>query len=156
MRFTCPGVIVGWTVAGRRGRGTQYPKLQVWREDGSQRDLYNKQGGEIQIDAGGTACETITQTCGQIFQRRLREVNQVSVQPGDILGVELPAVTSSSGFDLFFISVPNTQDHYIFRRQLLSSSVRIIDEPHHSFRHLDDRLLISLEINQGICACQQY
>ena len=154
MRFTCPGIIVGWTVAGRRRGGTQYPKLQVWREGSSQRDLYNKQGREIQVDAEGTACETITQTCGQIFQCRLREANQVSVQSGDILGVELPPMTSSSGFELFFISVPNTQDHYIFRRQLLSSSVRIIDEPHHSFHHLDDQLLISLEINQGIHVCQ--
>ncbi len=151
MNFTCPGMIVGWTVAGRRGEGAQYPKLQVWRQNSSQRSYYDKQGRAIQIDAGGTACETLTKTCGQIFQCRLREAKRVSVQRGDILGVELPLMTSSSGFDLFFISVPDTQDHYIFRRQLLDSSVRIIDVPNHSFHHLGDQLLLSLEVNQGMC-----
>ena len=119
MGFTCPGVIVGWTVAGRRGGRTQYPKLQVWREDCSRRDYYNKQGQEIQVDAEGTACETITQTRDQIFQCRLRAANQVPIQRGDILGVELPPTTSSSGFELFFTTLDsNKQNHFIFRRQL--------------------------------------
>lgn len=151
MKFTCSGTIVGWTVAGRqRGGGTQYPKLQVWREDSSRRDYYNKQGRDIQVDAQGSACELITQTCGQVFQCRLRSTNRVTVQSGDILGVELPPKDNSSGFDLYFISVPNTQDHYIFRRQL-DSSVRIEFVFEHSFRHLEDQLLTSLEIEQGTC-----
>ena len=143
--FICPGTIVGWTVAGRRGEGMQYPQLQVWRENSSRSDYYDKQGRDIQVDAEGSACELITQTCGQIFQCRLREANQVAVQRGDILGVELPPLTSSSGFELFFISIPNTQDHSIFRKQL-GSSVHISER---SFHHLDDQLLISLEIEQG-------
>ena len=150
VNFTCPGTIVGWTVAGRKREGLQYPKLQVWRENSSLTDYYNKQGQDIQVDAEGSACELITQTCGQIFQCRLTAANRVSVQRGDILGVELPPMTSSSGFDLFFISAPNVQNHYVFRRQL-SSSVRIESEAGNSFQLHDDQLLISLEINQGMC-----
>ena len=143
--FICPGTIVGWTVAGRRGEGMQYPQLQVWKKNSSIRGYYNKQGRNIQVDAQGSACELITQACGQIFQCRLKTTDRVAIQRGDILGVELPPLTSSSGFELFFISVPNTQDHYIFQKQL-GSSVRISER---SFRHLDDQLLISLEIEQG-------
>ena len=143
--FTCPGTIVGWTVAGRRGEGMQYPQLQIWRGDSSRRGYYNKQSQDIQVDAQGSACELITQTCGQIFQCRLRAANRVAVQHDDILGVELPPLTNSSGFKLFFISVPNTQEHSIFRKQL-GESVHISER---SFRHLGDQLLISLEIEQG-------
>jgi hypothetical protein len=148
VNFICPGTIVGWTVAGRRGEGTRYPKLQVWREDSSRRGYYDKQDQDIQVDAQGSACELITQTCDQIFQCRLKATNRITVQRGDILGVELPTFTSSSGFELFFISVPSTQDHYIFQKQL-GSSVRISER---SFRHLEDQLLISLEIEQGMHA----
>ena len=136
---------MGWTVAGQRGEGTQYPKLQVWRENSSHSRYYDKQGRDIQVDAEGSACELITQTCGQIFQCRLREAYQIAVQRDDILGVELPPLTNSSGFKLFFISVPNTQEHSIFRKQL-GESVHISER---SFRHLGDQLLISLEIEQG-------
>lgn len=150
VNFTCPGTIVGWTVAGRQRGGTQYPKLQVWRQDSSRRDYYNKLGRDIQVDAQGSACELITQTCGQVFQCRLRSTNRVTVQSGDILGVELPPTNINSiGFDLYFISVPNTQDHYVFRRQL-DPSVRIEFVSGQSFRHLGDQLLTSLEIEQGM------
>ena len=132
-------------MAGQRGEGTQYPKLQVWRENSSRNGYYDKQRRDIQVDAEGSACELITQTCGQIFQCRLREAYQVAVQRDDILGVELPPLTNSSGFKLFFISVPNTQEHSIFRKQL-GESVHISER---SFRHLGDQLLISLEIEQG-------
>jgi hypothetical protein len=146
--FTCPGTMVGWTVAGRRGEGTHYPKLQIWREDSSRRDYYDKQGRDIQVDTQGSACELITQTCDQIFQCRLKATNRITVQRGDILGVELPRL-NSSGFELFFQMGIYTQNHYIFRRQL-NSSVRIRSVSQKSFRHFGDQLLISLEVEQGI------
>ena len=148
MSFTCLGTIVGWTVAGRMGEGTQYPKLQVWRGNSSQcDDCYYKPGQDIPVDIEGSACDIITQTCGQIFQYRLTAANQVPVQPGDILGVELPPL-DDNGFELLFTSVPNTQDHFIFRYQL-SSTVQVTRESGRSFQHLDDQLLVSLEINPG-------
>ena len=147
MNFTCHGTIVGWTVTGVKLQGaTEYPELQVWRADASQGpDYYYKPSQDIPVNPdSGSACELVTQTCDRVFQCRLREANRVSVQPGDILGVELPQ-TLNSAFHLSFASIPGTQDHYIFREQLPSSvrtSSRLIQQ-------LDDQLLISLEIESG-------
>ena len=44
----------------KKGEGTQYPKLQVWRQNSSQVEYYHKQGQDIQVDTDGTACETLT------------------------------------------------------------------------------------------------
>ena len=148
MNFTCHGTIVGWTVTGEKVQGkTQYPELQVWRADPSQgSDYYYKPGADIPVNPEGpvSLCEIVTQTCRQIFQCRLTAANQVSVQPGDILGVELPQ-TTNSGFHLYFISIPDTQDHYIYRQQLSSS----VHTSSHLIRQMDDQLLISLEIESG-------
>jgi hypothetical protein len=143
MNFTCHGTVVGWTVTGERVQGgTQYPEFQVWRADPSQgSDYYYKPGQDIPVNPEGSECEIVTKTCGQIFQCRLRAANQVSVQPGDILGVELPP-TNINGFHLYFISIPGTQDHYIYRQQLQSS----VNSSSHLFQQFDDQLLISLEI----------
>ncbi len=146
MNFTCHGTIVGWTVTGRKIESkTQYPELQVWRADPSQGlDYYYKPDQDIPVDPEGLACEIVTQACDQIFQCRLREANQVSVQPGDILGVEIPQLINS-GFLLYFISTPGTQDHFIYRQQLSSS----VNTSTHYIRQFDDQLLISLEIESG-------
>ena len=143
MNFTCHGTIIGWTASGRAREGTQYPQLQVWRANSSQeQDIYYKPGQDIQVDTEGSACETITNTCDQIFQCNLTASNQVSVQPGDILGVELP-LTLNSGFDLFFVSIPGTQNHLIFRQQLSTT----VNAAHNLIQQFDDQLLISLEID---------
>ena len=146
MNFTCHGTIVGWTVAGTKlENGTQYPEFQVWRADPSQgSDYYHKPGQDIPVNPDGPACEIATQICDQVYQCRLRAVNRVSIQPGDILGVELPQIINS-GFVLYFTSIPGTQDHYIYRQQLSSS----VNTSSHLFRQLDDQLLISLEIELG-------
>ena len=149
VNFTCYGTIVGWIVTGKRVQGrTQYPELQVWRADPSRGlDYYYKPGQDIPVNPDGSACDIVTKTCGQIFQCRLRADYQVSVQPGDILGVELPQVTVS-GFHLYFISISipeKTQDHYIYRRQLQSS----VHTSSYSLRQSSDQLLISVEIEPG-------
>ena len=152
MNFTCHGTIVGWTVTGEKVQGkTQYPELQVWRADLSQgSDYYYKPGADISVNPEGpvSPCEIVTQTCRQIFQCRLRADSQVSVQPGDILGVELPQ-TPNSSFHLYFISIPGTQDHYIYQQQLPSS----VHTSSPDVRQLDDQLLISLEIESGEYNC---
>ena len=147
--FTCNGTIVGWTVAGKMGAGTLYPELQVWRANTSKGyNYFYKPGQDIPIVFEGSTCELVTQTCGQIFHCRLSPDNHVPVQAGDILGVELPPL-SNSGFQLFFIdSVPDTQNHFIYRRQL-SSTVTIEEVPGQSFPIIQDQLLVSVEINPG-------
>ena len=64
----------------KAGTGTMYPKLQIWRK--SSIGQYYKIGHKIQIDAGRSVCQIMTQTCGQIFQCRLTTANQVHVSSG--------------------------------------------------------------------------
>ena len=115
MEFNCTGTLVGWTVSGRSYSGrAYYPKLQIWRRSSTDRNVYFKNGPEIQIDAQGSACETITQNanCNQEFHCRLSPANYVSVLSGsDIIGVVLPPLYDQ-GFELLFIE--SRQQHYVW------------------------------------------
>ena len=143
MTFNCSGTLVEWMVSGRAGNGTMYPKLQIWRKSSRSMDLYHKIGPEIQIDAEGSACETISQTCGQVFRCQLSSAYQVSVFSGiDIIGVELPHL-DDQGFELYFTSSMNNQ--YVWRQELHSSSVSIDSR---AFLVTDD-LLLSVDVVPG-------
>ncbi len=123
MEFDCTGILVGLTVSGRIGSGTAYPKLQIWRRNSTYRNVYFKNGPEIQIDAQGSACETITQNvnCTQEFQCRLSAANYVSVLSGsDIIGVELPPLHNQA-FELLFIGSPQRQ--HVWRREITMPSI---------------------------------
>ena len=60
MRFTCLGVIVGWTVARRRGGGTQYPKLQVVAVALSSFSLHSIQTNKIILSFEGSCLHQCT------------------------------------------------------------------------------------------------
>ena len=143
MEFNCTGTLVGWTVSGRRGSGTMYPKLQIWRRNGV--NEYYRNGPEIQIDAQGSACETITQNanCSQEFHCRLSAANNVSVLSGsDIIGVELPPI-DNQGFELLFIS--HNQIQHVWRREITISSLTIGTED----LIVRDDLLLNVEVLLG-------
>ena len=128
-------------MSGRAGNGTMYPKLQIWRRGST--DSYHKVGPEIQIDTEGSACETISQTCGQVFRCQLSSAYQVSVISGlDIIGVELPHL-DNQGFELYFTSSMNNQ--FVWRQELQSSSVLISSR---DFVVTDD-LLLSVDVVPG-------
>ena len=125
MEFNCTGTLVGWTVSGRNGSGTMYPKLQIWRRNSTNRNEYFKNGPEIQIDAEGSACENITQNvnCSREFHCTLSPANYISVLSGsDIIGVELPPLYNQA-FELLFIG--SSQQQYVWRREVTTSSISI-------------------------------
>ena len=106
MRFNCSGTLVGWTVSGRAGNGTLFPKLQIWRRSDSEPFVYHKNGPEIQIDAEGSACESISQMCNQTFRCKLQQSYHVTLRAGlDIIGIELPH-SDNQGFEMYFIPIP--------------------------------------------------
>ena len=146
MGFNCSGILVGWTVSGRAQNGTMYPKLQIWRSINDQH-LYQKIGQEIQIDAEGSACEEISQTCGQVFHCQLSRANQVSVvSETDFIGVELPHL-DQQGFELYFIT--NTRHRnvqYVWRQEILTSNIMISSE---DFNLLED-VLLSVDVLPGM------
>ena len=113
VEFSCTGTLVGLTMSRRRGSGEVYPKLQIWRRSSTDRNLYFRNGPEIQIVASGSACETLTTNanCNQEFYCRLSPANYLSVLSGsDIIGVELPPLENQA-FELFFIA--SGQQQYI-------------------------------------------
>ena len=88
LRFGCTGKIVRMEVASSTGKSEQQsPLIQVWRENGTQSGLYYKPGPDIPID--GSVCDRRSLS-DKVFRCTLKENFQVSVQPGDILGLELP------------------------------------------------------------------
>ena len=148
MELNCTGTLVGWTVSGRIASGTMYPKLQIWRRSSTNANLYFKNGPEIQIDAHGSACETITQNtvnCSQEFHCRLSAANQVSIHSGlDIIGVELP-VLYDQGFELFFIgplSARVSNQQYVWRQEI--STLKISTSSRDLLVY--DHLLLSVDV----------
>ena len=88
MNFTCNATIAGFVVAGTRLNSAPHSQLQIWRKDSSQNSVYYKTGS-ISVNTAGSVCAAwkivnITYWC------TLFEVSRLSVQPGDILGLQLP------------------------------------------------------------------
>ena len=123
MNFTCNGTIVGFTVAGRQWRGkTTDPIIQIWRENSSQSDgVYYKTGTDIVIEETMCAETSIefqefnTNFLDLVLQCNLNEANQVSVQPGDILGLKLPP-RDESIFRLAFARMSRGPTNYVFEQ----------------------------------------
>ena len=117
---------MGWTLSGRNGSGTQYPKLQIWRRSSTNGNVYFRNGPEFQIDAQGSVCEELTRngSCNQEFHCRLPISSYVHVASGsDIIGVELPPFFDSA-FELLFIAFTD-QQQYVWRQDVTSFNLDI-------------------------------
>ena len=94
MSFACEGIITGYTVAlsmRDSGRGDLNPGvIQVWRKSTSQLGSYYNTGFDIAINE--TLCVGgLTNASSEMFHCNLNQsTTRVAVQPGDILGLELP------------------------------------------------------------------
>ena len=105
MNFTCNGVIAGYRAAGVQGN----PVIQVWRKNGS---LYYKTAG-IVID--GDLCIGGLEMCTDLQDDQVlccdlnRTTTNVSVQPGDILGLKLPRNSR-----LAFAAASRAPTNYVF------------------------------------------
>ena len=116
MKFTCNGTIVGWRVAGTVGQGRQYPKLQVWRlrNASASSQEYFKPGNDILME--GTVSSPPVDC--DIFEHTLDKASQVTVQSGDILGIELPP-ENDQAFDVLY-ALGGGPLTYIYRQRLPS------------------------------------
>ena len=104
MNFTCTASVVGLIVSERNLGNGPHSRVQIWRE--SSGNYY--QVGNVSIHGG--ACVATQRIVGDTHWCILHENMQVSVQLGDILGLELPA-TDSDG--ILFTNRGLT--NYIFR-----------------------------------------
>ena len=127
LRFGCTGKIVRMEVASSKGRKEQQLpiKIQVWRENGTRSDIYYKGGPDIPI--AKSVCAR-SPPSGRIFRCTLKDNFQVSVQRGDILGLELPP-SSDIYFSNFTLTEGQTLVNYEFEGQL-NSTVDISQAAH--------------------------
>ena len=94
MNFVCNGDITGYKVAVRDQNGDQDPIIQIWRKNASQSGSYYKTSRDIAIDGalcvdGLTRLTEVSSDHG-VFHCNLNQSTRVSIQAGDILGLELP------------------------------------------------------------------
>ena len=126
MKFGCSGTIVGVTAVIWESNRSQRPKLQIWRENGTQSGLYHKiTPRDIEIRNFNPPCYQKTFT-NRILRCTLREDLHISVQPGDFLGLEIPPINSDD-LEIYFKAGGPT--NLVFQGQL-GSTVDLSAEPH--------------------------
>ena len=126
MNFTCNATIAGFTFAGiNRREGYQDPMIQIWRKSYSQPDtgatVYYKTGPAIAVNNSqdaGVCDDGLPDIASRTYWCILKRDFRVSVEPGDILGLELPP-TSDDDFDILFAE--GGPMNYIFHQQLNST-----------------------------------
>ena len=92
MNFTCNASVVGFIVSGRNLSDGLHSRVQIWRMISSQSSGRYYQVGNVLIHDG--ACVAMQEIVGDTYLCILHNNFRVSVQPGDILGLELPATDS--------------------------------------------------------------
>ena len=134
MQFTCNGVIAGFTVALKRKpadrSASMHMEIQVWRPenssqctdsqtDGTGASTYYRVGEGIAIRDAVCASGMLEELyVVDTYHCELNETVQVSVEPGDILGLKLPQGRSK----LSFANVVKGPTNYIFQQSHLISS----------------------------------
>ena len=154
MNFTCSGIITGYTAAlrGHDQSGEHDPPIiiQAWRKNSSHPDFYYKTNTEIAIDE--TLCVGgLTEVYTEVFHCDLDMAigRVVSVQPGDVLGLQI-SERSNDDIALGFVRVSSGPTNYVWGRfSIYSGSLS------NSGRHADrmTRALpqINLKVEPGKC-----
>ena len=140
LTFGCTGTIVRMIVAvvNLSTGGQQFPKIQIWRANKNQTDTYYRQDPDIPVINNGSVCLRVRVSDENIFRCTLNEDFQVSVQPGDFLGLEL-----TQNNDIYFET--GGPLNYVFEGQL-NSTVNFSEV----VRQSNDRPQINLVVILGM------
>lgn len=129
MNITCNGILVGFSFSGinRRVVGEQDPMIQIWRENISEPGVYHKIGHAITVDISSedVVCADRIKIPSRTHWCILNDDYRLSVQPGDILGLELPPMHDND-FDILFTR-GRGPNNYVFHQQLNSTMVTLSD-----------------------------
>jgi hypothetical protein len=126
LTFGCNGTIVRLTIAvadnySLEEWGQSAPKIQIWKENQS---IY-KSGPEILISNSSCVDLTLNE---RILQCTLSEAARISVQPGDILGLEIPPITiGHNGYKILFKASNEPTAHIFLHHQDEPSTVNQYD-----------------------------
>ena len=140
LKFTCDGIITRYTVGGVTSNGTKEPKIQIWRESPNQCGAYFKLAKDIAADVRVCEGNAPKKLSTGVFQCTLKEMFQVQVQAGDILGLELPP---SDDLDFVVRFKRGGPTNYVFESQL--SSTVILSNRNHSEVQEQPQINITVE-----------
>ena len=116
MSFTCFGTVTHWRAAGEfRGRGNtiENPVLSIWRERSSEPGTFDRVDGiQLGICGNGVQAPLVIGT-RNVYECTLPQSERVSVQPGDIVGIQLPDA-STVIFRLHFNDATTGPTNYVF------------------------------------------
>ena len=124
MNFTCKGKIQRVTVGGMMRHGNnrnQRMKLRIWKENATEPGIYHKSEKVL----ASNICNYNRQSRQYICQSTDGMQDLVSVEPGDILGIELPS-RDTADFELHSVSAPGLTN-YIFKGTSLPSTIDLRD-----------------------------
>ena len=129
MNFTCNGIITGYTAALKQMDGEKDPVIQVWRKNTYQpagSNVYHNTSAGIAIDKA-LCVDGLTTVSSEVFHcsLNLSMIMEVHVQPGDILGLELPN-RNNDDIKLAFAGVSSGPTNYVYTGQVLSSSLGVV------------------------------
>ena len=101
MWFTCSGKVVHWRAAGRFMGGSRNAVFGIWRERSRKSGTYDRVA-TIELGTCGSGDQASPVTgLRDVYECTLPESLRVSVQPGDIVGIEIPG-RNELGFGLLF------------------------------------------------------
>ena len=145
MNLTCNASIVGFTVAGRDLRDEPHSQVQIWLKNSSPSSSIYYQVGKFNVSLHDGVCVS----AGAIADHDnidwciLHDNFRVSVQPGDILGLVLPATVNdgilftSGGPINYIFKHPNQLDSNIDLSRNQSSTAQQL--PQIMFSHTSGR-----------------
>ena len=116
MMFTCTGTVVKWRAAGMYDSESVNAMLDIWRERSDVFGTYDKVA-TIELGTCGSGVEA-TQVTGlsDVYECTLPESMRVSVEPGDIVGIEI-ARRRDYNFRLYFDDTNGGPTNYEFDGQ---------------------------------------
>ena len=118
VRFTCNGTVTKWRAAAGQLGGSRNTILWIWRATSSGSQTYRRISSiELGVCGSGVDTSPVAGMRG-VYECTLPESSRVTVQPGDIVGTEVAAL-SELGFGLLY---DNSQGYgpqgYIFDAQV--------------------------------------
>ena len=116
MMFTCTGAVVKWRAAGMYDSESVNAMLDIWRERSGVSGTYDKVA-TIELGTCGSGVEATQVTrLSDVYECTLPESMRVSVEPGDIVGIEI-ARRRDYNFRLYFDDTNGGPTNYEFDGQ---------------------------------------
>ena len=116
LTFTCSGTVTGWRAAGEfrtEGNAETNSVLSIWRERSNESSTYDRTDGIELGRCGSEDPASLVLGMSGIYECTLPPNGRVSVQPGDVVGIELPA-DNRANFRLYFDNTNNAPRNYVF------------------------------------------